>query len=801
MSEKISKPSDEKPKTIITLPVVPLREMIVFPGMMIPFVVGRKASIYAVETALSKGNKIFLVTQKEAETQEPTSKEIYGVGTVAPVIQSVKLSSGNMKVLVEGECRGRILRFLDRSSHLEAEVLIPDAPLQAEEQGTEETVDELHFLFKKYARLNTSIPLDNLLSSFQGKDLDVLTDAMASHLPLATADKQQVLETFDVPERAALLKKLLQREIERVEMDEKINDTVRSQMERAQREYYLNEKMKAIKKELGRKGEDLTEIEELRQKIRSIGMPKDVQEKAFKEIERLEAMPPVSAEATVTRGYLDWLIDMPWKKRSREIRDVKRAEEILNSDHYGLEEVKERILEHLAVRQLVDKVKASILCFVGPPGVGKTSLAKSIAEATGREFVRISLGGVRDEADIRGHRRTYIGAFPGQIIQQIKKAGTKNPVFLLDEIDKVGASYRGDPASALVEVLDPEQNHTFTDHYMDVEFDLSEVMFLTTANVLHTVPPALKDRLETIELSGYTHNEKTHIALDHLVPKQIKQHGLDAEKIRFGRPAIEDLIEKYTRESGVRNLERAIARVCRKAARQVVIKGKDYTLAVASENLPEFMGPAKYTVQRLDKKSEIGVAHGLAWTSSGGDVLTVEVSLLKGRGHLRLTGKLGEIMRESAKAALSYIRKVMDRLGQTAAAKNFYQTSDIHVHVPQGAIPKDGPSAGITIAAALFSAASGIPVRSDIAMTGEITLRGKVLAIGGVKEKVLAAHRFGVRHVILPKENQKDEEEIPEEVLKDMTLSYVEHMNEVLDRVLEERLAASEEAAPSSLTQ
>jgi ATP-dependent Lon protease len=598
-------------------------------------------------------------------------------------------------------------------------------------------------------------------------------------------EKQNLLETFDPKERLTMLVGMLETEIEKLRVDRRIHQRVKKQMERAQKEYYLNEKIKAIQQELGRKDDRGNEIEELKEKIEAAKMPKEAREKAIQELKRLEVMPPVSAEATVSRNYLEWLLAVPWHKRTKENRDIDRAEQILNEDHYGLEKIKERILEFLAVRRLVRNVKkGSILCFVGPPGVGKTSLAKSIARATGRRFVRLSLGGVRDEAEIRGHRRTYIGAFPGQIIQMMRKAGTKNPIFLLDEVDKMSMDFRGDPSAALLEVLDPEQNSTFVDHYLDTEFDLSQVMFIATANILHPVPPALKDRMEVIRLAGYTTNEKMHIARQFLIDKQLKAHGLLAKKIAIEDEAILDIIENYTREAGVRNLEREIASVCRKVARRVVKEGKDYEHAVTSKEISDFLGVPRYRPkdQERAKKSEVGVATGLAWTEVGGEILVTEATLMKGRGKLTLTGKLGEVMQESAQAAMSYIRSRAEQLG---IDDEFHKKYDIHIHVPEGAIPKDGPSAGITIATALASLLTKTPVRKEVAMTGEITLRGQVLPIGGVKEKVLAAHRVGITTIILPRDNEKDLSEIPEDIQKELEFRLVENMDEVLSIALE----------------
>lgn len=759
-------------------PVVPLREMVVFPGMMVPFVVGRKASVAAVEQSLTRDSKLFLVAQRNPDLAEPDCEDVYHVGTLVTIIQNVRLSTGNIKLLVEGQARAEAVGYHPTEWGLEAHVQLLDIP---QEEDNDRHTSALRQLFKKYARLSASLPLEDLMVSFHAKPLGELCDTVAGHLPLETDEKQALLESLSALERYEKLRGFLEQQIEFLSVDEKVNDKVRHQMEKAQREYYLGEKMKAIKKELGHKGEDITEIEELRTKIEKSGMPKDAKGKALKEIGRLESMPPVSAEATVSHSYLDWLVSMPWKKRSREIKDIERAHAVLDKDHYGLEDVKERILEYLAVRQLVSRVTASILCFVGPPGVGKSSLAKSIAEATGRKFARLSLGGVRDEADIRGHRRTYIGSFPGQIVQMVKRCGTRNPVLLLDEIDKLSTSSQGNPAAALLEVLDPEHNKAFVDHYLDVEFDLSEVFFICTANVLHTIPPALQDRLEVIELSGYTLGEKRHIAEDHLIRKQLKKHGLKDKHLKFETEALLGMVEKYTRESGVRQLERSIAKTCRRVAKKVVTQGKSFSLTLDDNNLSEWMGVPLFVKETLQDKAETGVAHGLAWTSTGGDVLTVEAAGLRGRGRLRLTGKLGSVMKESASAALSCVRRAGKRFG---LADEFYEKTDFHLHVPQGAIPKDGPSAGITMAVVFYSVITNTPVRRDIAMTGEITLRGHILPIGGVKEKVLAAHRFGIRQVLLPEGNRKDECDIPEEVLEEMKLHYVKTLDEALPLVL-----------------
>jgi len=646
-------------------------------------------------------------------------------------------------------------------------------------------------LFQQFARLSQQIGVEGVLAELRTEDPDLFADTMAAALPIPTVEKQRLLEVNNPLERLQRLNDLLDVEVEKLNIDRRLNAKVKKQMEKAQREYYLSEKIKVINEELGR-ADTKEEFEDLAKKIEAAGMPKEVQEKAVSELKRLEGMAPMSAEATVSRNYIDWLLSVPWKKATREIRDIKRAEEVLEADHYGLEKVKERILEFLAVRQLVKKPKGTILCFVGPPGVGKTSLAKSIARATGRRFVRLSLGGVRDEAEMRGHRRTYIGAFPGQIIQMMKKAGTVNPVFLLDEVDKLGADFRGDPAAALLEVLDPEQNHTFVDHYLDVEYDLSRVFFICTANVTHTIPPALQDRMETIHLSGYTHYEKLQIAQRFLVKKQVEQQGLSRYKLRFQDEAVKLLIERYTREAGVRNLEREIASICRKLAREVLKKkvavGNEIDLT--PERVSDLLGKPRFRVLRPGERSEVGVATGLAWTEVGGEILATEVSLMRGKGTLTLTGQLGDVMQESARAALSYVRA---RAVQLPLPADFFDQHDIHVHVPEGAIPKDGPSAGITMGMALLSAVAGVPVRQDVAMTGEITLRGKVLPVGGIKDKVLAAFGAGIREVILPIENEKDLEDIPEDVRTVMQFHLVKDMDEVIPLALDGSLPVAQQ--------
>jgi ATP-dependent Lon protease len=766
----------DKVDVIETLPMVPLRDLVVFPHMMIPFVIGRPSSIKALEHALVKGKRIFLSAQHDATRDNPGADEIFTLGTICNIVQSLKLPDGNVKVLVEGLDRGRALEFKEEKGFLK--VVAKLIPRQVETgNGIEAVMSRVISLFEQYVKLSNDIHYDAMLAAVRVEDPGKLADTVAAHLQVPTEEKQNLLEIFSPQERLNRIVQILEAEVDKLNVDKRIQGRVKKQMEKAQKEYYLNEKMKAIQKELGRKDDRLSEIEELRKKIEQARMTKEAEEKALQELKRLEAMPPMSAEATVSRNYLDWLIAVPWMKKTRERKDLIAAEKILNDDHYGLEKVKERIVEFLAVRQLVNNPKGPILCFLGPPGVGKTSLAKSIAACTNRKFVRLSLGGVRDEAEIRGHRRTYIGAFPGQIIQQMKKAATKNPLFLLDEVDKMSMDFRGDPSAALLEVLDPEQNHTFTDHYLDVEYDLSSVFFIATANVLHTIPQALQDRLEVIRLPGYTEREKVEIAKRHLIPKQITSHGLAPSNVSFTDDSLEAVIRRYTREAGVRNMEREISTVFRKIARRVVLEGKGFQAEVGEANLHDYLGVPRFRAPRAEERNEIGTATGLAWTEVGGEILPIEVTLMPGKGALRLTGKLGDVMQESAHAALSVVRS---RAAEYGIEPGFNRRIDIHIHVPEGAIPKDGPSAGITMATALVSALAKIAVRKDVAMTGEITLRGKVLPIGGVKEKLLAAHRIGVKIVILPRENEKDLSEIPKAVLDVMSVELVEHIDEVL---------------------
>ena len=775
------------------LPMMPIRDMVIFPYMMTPFVVGRESSVRALEEALTGDRKIFLATQHDAGIDEPRPEDIYSVGTIGNIVQSVKMPDGNIKVLVEGLERAKAVEMNDSDGFFVATVRVANRQLEVNPQ-IETVMQRVTSLFEQYVKLQQSLNYETMIAAVRMDEPAKLSDTIAANLQLSIEEKQELLDIFDPSERLSRVADVLDIEIEKLNMDRSVQSRVKRQMERAQKEYYLNEKIKAIQKELGR-GEK-SEFDELRKKIDSAGMPKDVFDKAIQELKKLEAMPPMSAESTVSRNYLDWLLAVPWKKRSKETRSIDHAEKVLNADHYGLEKIKERILEFLAVRQLVKNPKGSILCFVGPPGVGKTSLGMSIAKATGRKFVRMSLGGVRDEAEIRGHRRTYIGALPGQIIQSMKKAGTKNPVFMLDEVDKMASDLRGDPASALLEVLDPEQNTSFQDHYLDVEYDLSQVLFVATANVLHTIPAPLQDRMEILRLHGYTEAEKLEIAKQYLVKKQRENTGLSEKNAVFSDAALVDIIRGYTREAGVRNLEREIGNVCRKVARRVVRNGAKHKEEIADTNVNEFLGVAKFRDSQLHETSEIGLVTGLAWTEVGGSILSTEVQVLDGKGKLTLTGQLGDVMQESAQAALSYIRSRAQHLG---LPKDFYRNLDIHVHVPEGAIPKDGPSAGITIATALASALAKVRVRRDIAMTGEITLRGKVLPIGGLKEKLLAAHRAGIFEAILPRGNEKDLADLPENLRSVMKLHFVDQMDEVLKIALEGPLPELHEETPEAL--
>jgi ATP-dependent Lon protease len=775
---------DGTPEDVARYPMVPIRDVVVFPYTVVRFKIGRQPSVLALQKALSGDRIIFLATQHDATLEEPSPDQVYRVGTLARIAHHLYLADGNIKVQVEGIERAKAVRIEELESYWQATIRRANQPIERSPR-VNALVGRLTSLVDQYVRQNPE-NVDALHSDLQIDDPSRLADSITSHLKIGVEDKQGVLEIFPLHERLSRLIEIVEIELDKLQVDRAIQGRVKKQMEKAQKEYYLNEKIKAINKELGRKDEK-AELEELKKKIESSGMTQDAYNKAMSELRRLEQMPPMSAESAVSRNYLDWLLAVPWKEASPEVRDLKHAEEVLEADHYGLEKIKERILEFLAVRQLVENPKGSILCFVGPPGVGKTSLGRSIARATGRKFVRLSLGGVRDEAEIRGHRRTYIGALPGQIIQMMKKAGTVNPLILLDEVDKLGMDFRGDPSSALLEVLDPEQNHTFQDHYLDVEYDLSRVMFIATANVLHTIPAALQDRLEIIRLSGYTEREKVEIARRYLVPKQLEATGLKTDKVEFSDDAFATLIQHYTREAGVRNLEREISSICRKMARKFVILAEEekesFKETVTGEATKSYLGPIRFRPQMANERNEIGIATGLAWTEVGGDVLQIETTLMPGRGQLTLTGKLGEVMQESMRAAISCVRSRATKLG---ISPGFYKRYDLHIHVPEGAIPKDGPSAGITIATAIVSLLTNVPVRKDVAMTGEITLRGKVLPIGGVKEKLLAAHRAGIKVIILPRDNEKDLTEVPKEVMGTFDVNLVDMLDEVLQIALED---------------
>src|SRR6267378_2758828 len=773
------------------VPMMPVRDLVIFPQMMNPFIVGRESSLRALEEALAGDKKIFLATQHDASVDDPKPDEIYTVGTLANIVQSVRLPDGNLRVLVEGVERAKVVQVTTEEGFFRATLKVIANKVEPSPQ-VEQAVTKVTGLFEQYVKLSQSLNYDTMIAATRVDDAAKLSDTIASNLQIPVEEKQELLENFDPLERLTRVGEILESEIEKLNVDRNINTRVKRQMERAQKEYYLNEKLKAIHKELGR-GEK-NELEELKKKIDAAGMPKDTHEKAVQELKRLEMMPPMSAESTVSRNYLDWLLAVPWKKKSKEIRDIELAEKILEEDHYGLEKVKERILEYLAVRQLVKNPRGSILCFVGPPGVGKTSLAMSIGRATGRKFVRVSLGGVRDEAEIRGHRRTYIGALPGQIIQMMKKAGTVNPIFVLDEVDKMSTDFRGDPSAALMEVLDPELNHSFTDHYLDVEYDLSKVMFVCTANVLHTIPQPLQDRMEILRLPGYTEQEKLEIGKRFLVKRAREATGLTDKNLTLTDEGLLHIIRHYTHEAGVRSLEREIQNISRKMARKVVTEGVDAKVKaeITPANVNDFLGVLKYREFWLEKHNEVGLTTGLAWTEVGGSVLATEATLMEGKGRLTLTGKLGDVMQESAQAAMSFIRSRSNTFG---LPKDFYRNIDIHVHVPEGAIPKDGPSAGITICTSIVRALTKIPVRCDVTMTGEITLRGKVLPIGGVKEKLLAAHRMGLRTVLLPKDNEKDLADIPQEILAALTVHFVETMDEVLQVALERAIVPIEHAA------
>jgi ATP-dependent Lon protease len=768
--------------TVAELPLLPLRDIIVFPHMVLSLFVGRERSIRAVEAAMAKDHAILLAAQKNPKTNEPSPEEIFTTGTWAEILQLLRLPDGTVKVLVEGKSRAKINRFAKHDAHflVEAEVL---AEIEDETVETEALMRSIHSTFETYAKLNKRVNPEKLVAVQAIDDPSRLSDIIVADLALKLRDNQALLEMLSPAQRLEKLLELMQAEIEILQVEKKIRTRVKKQMEKTQKEYYLNEQMQAIQKELGERDEFKNEIQELEDKIKNKRMSKEAQVKVKKELKKLKMMSPMSAEATVVRNYIDWVLSLPWEDKTQDKLDVTEAEQILDEDHHGLKKIKERILEYLAVQALVKKLKGPILCLVGPPGVGKTSLAKSIAKATGRRFVRLSLGGVRDEAEIRGHRRTYIGALPGKIIQSLKKASSNNPVFLLDEVDKMSTDFRGDPSAALLEVLDPEQNTSFNDHYLDLDYDLSDVMFITTANTLHAIPPPLQDRMEIIQLAGYTEWEKLSIAEKYLIPKQKEANGVAGVEVDFGSEAIRHVIHHYTKEAGVRGLERELSTIFRKIAKEVVKTGKDKDekYKVSPKNLHKYLGVQKFRTSKKEEQDDIGLTNGLAVTMFGGELLVTEVSVVPGKGKLVLTGKLGEVMQESAQAAMSYVRSRAESLG---LERDFYQKVDIHVHFPEGAIPKDGPSAGITMATSLVSALLRVPVRRDLAMTGEITLRGRVLPIGGLKEKILAAHRSDIFTVVIPAENKKDLKDIPKRVMKVMTVHAVEHMDEVLKHSL-----------------
>ncbi len=770
----------DNPNQTAAVALLPLRELIVFPHEVYPIFVGRQKSIKALEVSEAQKRPILLVAQKDAKVAEPSPQDLYTIGTLGVVVQLLRLPDGTVKALLEGKKRARIVNYLQQDDYFQVEV---EEIEELTDRGAEieALVRSVTSTFDNYVRLNKKIPPEVVTSIASIDDPGFLADKLVGHLSIKIEDKQALLETSDPAERLEKILGYMKSELEILEVEKRIRSRVKKQMEKTQKEYYLNEQMRAIQKELGEKDEFKNEIQELEEKLRRKKMPSEAREKCEREIKKLKMMSPMSAEATVVRNYLDWFLALPWYEYTEDKLDIKEAERVLEQDHYGLEKVKQRILEYLAVETLVGQMKGPILCLVGPPGVGKTSLGKSIARATGRKFVRVSLGGVRDEAEIRGHRRTYIGALPGKVIQSLRKATSSNPVMLLDEVDKMSTDFRGDPSSALLEVLDPEQNYTFNDHYLDCDYDLSKVMFITTANTLDRIPRPLQDRMEVIRIPGYTESEKLNIAKRYLLKKQREANGLAEENIEFSDGAILGIIRRYTREAGVRNLEREIASVCRKAAVEVVKTDRNAHVKVTSSSLSKYLGPPRFRYGIADVEPQIGATTGLAWTELGGELLTVEVTIVPGRGKLTVTGQLGDVMQESAHAAMSYVRSRAELLGLD---KNFYQKVDIHIHVPEGAIPKDGPSAGITLATALVSALCRVPVRNDLAMTGEITLRGRILPIGGLKEKVLAAHRGGIKVVVIPKENEKDIEEIPAPILKGIELVPVEHMDDVLKRAL-----------------
>ncbi len=780
---KIFKDDDPRSGRII-IPLLPLRDIVVFPHMVAPLFVGRPKSVNALSEAMNRDKRVFLATQKKAGVDNPTEEDISRLGTIGKVLQLLRLPDGTVKALVEGDSRGRIVRFQAEKEffQVELETVFDEQTSAAEGAALCRSVQKS---FEQYAALNKGLSKDLVANVAAIEDPSKLADTLAAHFSFKIEDKQRLLETIDPADRLALLVSLIQMEIDIFKMDQRIKGRVKDQMEKTQKNYYLNEQMRAIKKEMGADEEAIDDLNELEEKIEKKKMSKEAAEKASGELKKLKLMTPMSAEATVVRNYIDWLISLPWYDKTDINTDISAAENILDEDHYGLEKPKERILEYLAVQALVQKIRGPILCFVGPPGVGKTSLAKSVARATGRKFVRMSLGGVRDEAEIRGHRRTYIGAMPGKIIQSLKKVGVNNPVFCLDEVDKMSMDFRGDPSAALLEVLDPEQNYAFNDHYLDVDYDLSDTLFITTANTLPDIPLPLQDRMEIIRLPGYTEYEKYHIADGFLVPKQIKTNGLEGKTVTFSPNAVKTIIRKYTREAGVRNLEREIASICRKIAKEVLknrSKKKDKAVyALTSKSINKYLGPARFREGQIEEKDQVGLVTGLAWTQVGGELLAVETAIMPGKGKLTITGKLGDVMQESAQAAVSYVRS---RAAHLQIDDNFYRKYDIHIHIPEGAIPKDGPSAGITMCTSIVSALTKRRVHRDLAMTGEITLRGRVLPIGGLKEKILAAHRGGIKKVIIPRENEKDIRDIPKPIKKQIDIVTAEHMDEVLTHAI-----------------
>ncbi|MEJ2059570.1 MAG: endopeptidase La [Gammaproteobacteria bacterium] len=771
----------EHEQDVHNVPVLPLRDVVVYPHMVIPLFVGREKSIKALDAAMASNKQILLVAQRSAEVDEPEAGDLHQIGTLSTILQLLKLPDGTIKVLVEGTDRARLEKLTEQDEHFVAEIEVLKAAESADSREIEVLGRSVMGLFDQYVKLNKKVPPEILTSLAGIDDPARLADTIAAHMSLKLEEKQHILEIEDVRARLEHLMSLIEGEIDLLQIEKRIRGRVKQQMEKSQREYYLNEQMKAIQKELGDMEEAPNEIEELENKIEKAGMPKDVKAKATSELNKLKMMSPMSAEATVVRNYIDWLVSVPWKKKTKVRHDLSEAQRVLDEDHYGLEKVKERILEYLAVQQRVKKLKGPILCLVGPPGVGKTSLGRSIARATNRKFTRMSLGGVRDEAEIRGHRRTYIGSLPGKLVQNLSKVGVRNPLFLLDEIDKMAMDFRGDPASALLEVLDPEQNNAFNDHYLEVDFDLSDVMFVTTANSMN-IPAPLLDRMEVIRLSGYTEDEKLNIAIRYLIPKQMKNNGLSPEEVSLSEAAVRDVIRYYTREAGVRNLEREISKICRKVVKEHLLDEKKGKTAIMPRNLDKYLGVRRFRYGRAEEKDQVGQVTGLAWTEVGGELLTLESTIMPGKGNIIRTGQLGDVMKESIEAARTVVRSRANVLG---IQPDFFEKHDIHIHVPEGATPKDGPSAGIGMCTALVSAITGIPVRADVAMTGEITLRGEVLPIGGLKEKLLAAHRGGITTVLIPEENEKDLVEIPKNIKSKLDIHPVRWIDEVLEIALQ----------------